>query len=368
MGKRLIITLVILTATLTASSQEKKWYDNLKLSGYGMLQYQASDKKGDEENSINLRLLRLILDGKINNVDWRVQVQGTGSSVFLVDLYAEWQLHEALRLKAGQFKRAFTFENPTHPITQGWYSYAMAVNKLAGFGDRTGEKSSGGRDIGVQLQGDLFRVANHPLLHYQVGVYNGEGINTKDKDNRKDIIGGAWIIPFRGMRIGAFGWTGSRGGYTIDGKANQSLSKTRYALSAEYDYNDWTFRTEYIHSKGYGTAKSGDGGTTIEQKKGDRADGFYVFGIAPIIKHKLHLKARFDVYRDEYESGKKIWNNLSEGVRTIHYEGGIDYMFNKNLELNLMYSRIDEHSRDYATMYINKYKYNMVDLELDFRF
>ena len=36
--------------------------------------------------------------------------------------------------------------------------------------------------------------------------------------------------------------------------------------------------------------------------------------------------------------------------------------------LNLMYSRVDDHTRDYNTMYINKYKYNMVNLELDFRF
>ena len=48
------------------------------------------------------------------------------------------------------------------------------------------------------------------LLHYQVGVYNGEGINQKDTDQRKDIIGGLWVMPIQGVRIGAFGWTGSR--------------------------------------------------------------------------------------------------------------------------------------------------------------
>ena len=67
-------------------------------------------------------------------------------------------------------------------------------------------KSSGGRDIGIQVSGDVLPNSNgRKLLHYQVGVYNGEGINTADKDNRKDIIGGLWVMPVKGLRIGAFG-------------------------------------------------------------------------------------------------------------------------------------------------------------------
>ena len=149
--------------TLAANAQEKsfKLLDNIKFSGYGMLQYQYEDKEGGEHNEFNLRLLRMILDGKIGEFDWRVQGQGTnakgpGEPTFqIVDLYAEWVKHKEFRVRAGQFKRAFTFENPTHPITQGWYSYANVINALSGFGDRTGEKSSGGRDIGLQVQGDL---------------------------------------------------------------------------------------------------------------------------------------------------------------------------------------------------------------------
>ena len=31
----------------------------------------------------------------------------------------------------------------------------------------------------------------------------------KDVDQRKDVIGGVWVAPVKGLRIGAFGWTGS---------------------------------------------------------------------------------------------------------------------------------------------------------------
>jgi len=371
-----LLTLALMVITMNAYAQENKkttievpqWVKNIKFSGYGMLQYQGEDMEDNRHNEFNLRLLRLILDGKIGDFDWRVQVQGTSNAgpgnptVMLVDLYTEWAKYKEFRVRAGQFKRAFTFENPTHPITQGWYSYAMVINNLSGFGDRTGEKGSGGRDIGLQIQGDLFPNSNgRRLLHYQVGVYNGEGINTKDKDNKKDIIGGLWVMPFDGVRIGAFGWTGTRGDMTWtetdeNGNAQDyigSIRKNRYAISAEYDKDEWTFRAEYLHSQGWGVSRADQGKDkrAVDFSRGDKADGWYVFGIVPVIKSKLHAKARYNMYRPE-----KLWSTS----KTM-YEVGLNYYFNKNIQLNFEYARVNDRT---AT----KHNYNFVDLELDFRF
>ena len=335
------------------------WINNIKFSGYGMLQYQGQDPEGNHSNSFNLRLARFILDGKIGDFDWRAQIQGTNATgpgqptVQLVDLYAEWRKHPEFKVRVGQFKRAFTYENPTHPITQGWRGYADVINKLSAFGDRTGEKSSGGRDIGVQVSGDLFPNANgRKLFHYQVGVYNGEGVNQKDMDNRKDFIGGVWVMPIKGVRIGAFGWTGSRGGMLdpLTGE-KRSIEKNRYALSAEYDLNEYTFRAEYIHSQGWGAASPGNNVREIDYSKGDKADGWYVFGIVPVVKSKLHAKARYQTYRNTKEWGTSV-NQL---------ECGLNYYFTKNLELHLEYSRVNDRS-------LAKHDYNLVDMELDFRF
>ena len=335
------------------------WVKNIKFSGYGMLQYQGQDPEGNHSNSFNLRLARFILDGKIGDFDWRAQIQGTNATgpgqptVQLVDLYAEWRKHPEFKARVGQFKRAFTYENPTHPITQGWRSYADVINKLSAFGDRTGEKSSGGRDIGIQVSGDLFPNANgRKLFHYQVGIYNGEGVNQKDMDNRKDIIGGVWVMPIKGVRIGAFGWTGSRGGM-LDPQTGEkrSIEKNRYALSAEYDLNEYTFRAEYIHSQGWGAASPGNNVREIDYSKGDKADGWYVFGIVPVVKSKLHAKARYQTYRN-----KKEW-----GTSVNQFECGLNYFFTKSLELHLEYSRVNDRS-------LAKHDYNLVDMELDFRF
>ena len=142
--------------------------------------------------------------------------------------------------------------------------YSQVVSKFAGFADRAGTHSSNGRDIGVQIQGDFLKnSAGRNLLHYQVGVFNGQGINVKDVDEQKNIIGGVWVMPVKGMRIGWFGWTGSyaRKGTWIDATgATQTgvrkLQQRRYAVSAEYIVNDWTFRSEYAHSTGEAFAKS----------------------------------------------------------------------------------------------------------------
>ena len=384
MSKKTLSLLVVLmmgfSATASAeeqevqnAQQEKKtlvelpqWVKNIKFSGYAMLQYQGEDKEGSHSNTFNLRLARFILDGKIGDFDWRAQIQGTNATgpgqptVQLVDLYAEWRKYPEFKVRAGQFKRAFTFENPTNPITQGWRAYADAINKLSAFGDRTGERSSGGRDIGIQLSGDLFPNANgRRVFHYQIGVYNGEGVNQKDMDNRKDIIAGVWVMPIKGLRIGAFGWTGSRGEMVdfklIDPVTKQpmtrSVEKNRYALSAEYDKDEYTFRAEYIHSQGWGAKSPGNNVREIYYENGDKADGWYVFGIVPLIKGKLHAKARYQTYRNKKEWGSSV-NQI---------ECGLNYYFTKNLELHAEYSRVNDRN-------LAKHNYNLVDVELDFRF
>ncbi|MDY6247929.1 MAG: porin [Prevotella sp.] len=341
-----IMTIALMTVfTTTISAQEKKtielpaWIQNVKLSGYGMVQYQGHDKENAHENSFQLRLVRLALEGRIQQ-DWywklQMQINGNTSSLNasprVVDVFAEWQKYKYFMVKAGQFKRPFTFENPMHPITQGFMSYSQPISKLAGFSDRTGEQSSNGRDIGLQIQGDFLKnQAGRNLLHYQIGVFNGEGMNQKDRDNRKDIIGGLWVMPIQGLRIGAFGWTGSRASVG---------AKNRYALSAEYAKDDWTVRSEYVHSQGYAE----------NREKGDKADGWYALAIAPIIKNKMHVKARYDCYRDQ-----KTWDSSK-----TFYEIGADYLFSKNVQLNIEYARVNERA--------THTNYNLVDVELDFRF
>lgn len=371
--KKIIVISLLAVVCLSASAQEKKatWINNVKLSGYGMVQYQASSQDGAKSNSFNLRIARFSLDGRIlNDFYWKAQIQFNGntstlgSSPKVVDLFAEWQKFDFLRVKVGQFKNPFTFENPMNPIDQGFMGYGQIVNKLAGFSDRAGGHSSNGRDIGVQLQGDFLKNANgRNLIHYQVGVFNGQGINTSDVDQQKNIIGGAWVMPVPGMRIGAFGWTGSyarKGTSASEGITTSTLRRLqqrRYAFSAEYVVDDWTFRSEYAHSTGAAFARSlvntnDDSSKDITlSSNGDKAQGVYALVIAPIVKKKIHAKARYDMYQPTGDSSKQ----------KTQYEIGADYMFHKNFQISAEYAFINDKS-------LSDHNYGIFDVEVSFKF
>lgn len=382
-----IASLALAAIALTSASAQENTpklsvLSDIKFSGYVMSQYQYSDQDSKESNSFNIRMVRMALEGRLmKDFYWKVQLQANGntsdlgSSPRMVDAFAEWQKYEAFKIKAGQFKRPFTFENPMHPITQGFMGYSQNISKLAGFSDRTGEHASNGRDIGVQIQGDLIKnAAGRNLLHYQVGVFNGQGTNQKDVDQRKDVIGGIWVAPIKGLRIGAFGWTGSsarKGTWDVtdanhnvvkneDGSVKthsgvRSLSKNRYAFSAEYAANDWTVRSEYIHSQGYGFTKTLTSGKetdcNVNYAAGDQADGFYALMIAPVISKKLYAKARYDLYRPRAE-----W-----GTSRTQYEIGANYWIGKSIMIGAEYARINDRN-------LAKPDYNMIDVEFDVKF
>ena len=181
------------------------------------------------------------------------------------------------------------------------------------------------------------------------------------------------------MRIGAFGWTGSyarKGNWTetvgdptssvtpgatttIDHKNEvRKLSQNRYAFSFEYKANDWTVRSEYIHSTGMAFAKSitnhGDAASkdcSLNQKIGNKAQGVYGLVIAPIVSKKLYAKARYDMYEA---------NGKTDMMRT-QYEVGLNYHINKNFTILSEYAFVnDRTSADH--------NYSMADVEVCFRF
>ena len=396
MKKGIILALMALT-TVSASAQKKltielpSWLSNVKLSGYGMTQYQYSGQKNAESNSFNIRMARISLEGRIaDDFYWKTQIQfngntsNLGSSPRMVDLFAEWQKYDYFKVKIGQFKNPFTFENPMHPIDQGFMGYSQNVSKLAGFSDRAGEHASNGRDIGLQLQGDFLKNANgRNLLHYQIGVFNGQGTNTKDVDNQKNVIGGVWVMPVSGMRIGAFGWTGSyarKGNWTetvadptssvAPGATKEithtnevrRLNQNRYAFSFEYKKDGWIVRSEYIHSTGKAFAKSitsfNDANSkdcSLNEKIGDKAQGVYGLVIAPLAQlpknSRIDVKARYDMYQP----------NGKSNMQKTQYEAGLNFHIGKRISILTEYALVNDKT-------LAKHNYSMADAEVCFRF
>ena len=285
-----------------------------KVGAYIIGSYKYSDRDGANGGpGFGLRLIRAYVDGSIyGDFKYRVQFQAGGGNPHVKDYYIEWAHWKEFSVKMGQFKRAFTFENPMNPWDVGVGDFSFLVQKFAGMGDRLGEVNMGGRDQGIQVQGDLFPMGDgnaYRLVHYQVGVWNGQGINAVDVNKTKDIIGTIQLQPIKGLYLGAFGWKGS-----WTNGAGTELKRERVSFGAKYDVNNWTARAEYA------TAIAG------EKAESGAADALYVTVGVPV-KDWLKVYVKWDEFR------------AAATAATSHdmYSCAANFRLHKNLNFQLEY-------------------------------
>jgi len=332
--KSLLAGALASVSILYSSAQEKVNSDIIstpKFGGYiiGKYSYQDNDNTTTNGDGFNARLIRVYVDGSVlKDFKYRLQVEvngdpGASKGPHIKDFYIEWAKYKEFTIRVGQFKRAFSFEDPYNPWDVGVGDYSLLVKKLTsmGTGDRCGEPSTGGRDQGIWFQGDLIPDKNdgHRYIHYQLGMYNGSGINHADNNKQKDFMGTIQVQPIKDLYIGAFGWTGTYGaqGYQVD--------RNRYAFGLKYE-KDWTVRSEWAHSQG----RKYDG-KTVGGVGYDKADAFYATVGVPVSKLiKVYLK--YDQYRDgKLDENKTAIYSISCNIRP-----------HKNLMFQLQYNYVND--------------------------
>lgn len=334
-----------------------------KFGGYIIGSYKYDEgSTANNGDGFGLRLVRLYVDGTVlKDFKYRLQMEVNGTP-HIKDATLEWVKWKFLQMKVGQFKRAFTFENPYNPWDVGVGDYSQLTKKLAGMGDRCGETSMGGRDLGFQLQGDLLKSKRdgHYLLHYQAAVYNGQGINRKDQNKDKDFIGTVQVSPIKYLTLGAFGWLGNW--YSEDKKI--TLNRNRYAFGIKYENpeNGWSARAEYAHSQGRkasdwvqvsqnadGTPIYGWSEKSLAQNGGDKSDAWYVTVGVPVWRW-IKVYGKYDAYRDyATNSSMKSIYSLSCNMQP-----------HKNLMLQLQYNYNDDKTsaapmRHYSQLWLETY-------------
>lgn len=269
-----------------------------KFGGYVMGGYWYDNKENNHSgDGFKIKNARMYVSGTIlNDFGYLVQVQLTNDKFHMKDYWLEWKKYKEFSVKAGQFIRVFGYENPYNPFEFHEHSYAQITQKLCGQADRVGEDNGGGRDQGIQVQGDLFPVGQdgHRLLHYQVMVSNGQTINAADKNSQKDVSGCIAIQPVAGLRLAFWGWTGN-----FTGSNGVTVGRNRYMISAFYDKNDWTVRAEYAHSTG----------GKISDVDNNKAQGWYAAVGIPCSK-VVKTWVKYDAYEDNamVESLKSIYS------------------------------------------------------------
>lgn len=369
--KRPLINISIalfLSCHMHAQEKSNNTWDHIKqsttLGGYVIGKAEVTDQDISETNksytNFDLRLVRLYAGGKLGDFKYNLQLEINGVSGStkekgprIVDAWAEWTKYKFINVKFGQFKRGFTFENPMHPWDVGLGAYSQLIDKLAGMNDRVGEHTSGGRDIGLQLQGNLFESANkeYSFLHYQLGVFNGQGINHADENKAKDIVGGVWYSPIKSLNIGAFGWSGNYTAKSTDVNKKITVDRNRISFGLKYE-SSWSFRAEYAISEGHKISdyKQDDKGQLYTIGNG-KSDAWYVAAGVPITS-QCKIYGKWDVYRDEKT------NQTQKSIYGI----SANYYFYKNLKLQANYNYIEDNCS------MNDKHYNAFDMQLYWRF
>lgn len=305
-----------------------------KFGGYVIGRYQYSDQDGKKGGpGFNQRLVRFYVDGTIlKDFAYRIQLQCNNDAFHMKDFFVEWRKYKFAQVKIGQFKRAFGFENPMNPwdISTGDYSLMTKYltghsDYLNGYGADIKGGANGGRDLGIQVQGDFMPIGkdNHMLFHYQLMVSNGPGINTNDTDGKKDITGTLQVQPIKGLYLGVFGWKG-----TFLGSDKLNHSRNRYALGLKYDKNGYALRSEYAHG----------------QSDLGKADAWYVVGAAPI-NSWFRVSAQYQTARvgKDWGTAQRIYSLIPE------------VQLHKNLKFQLQYNYNDNAGNKYNELWLETY-------------
>ena len=333
--KRLFFTIIAAALTVMPAMAEETQYGRKvtdfttgpKIGGYFIGKYTYTSQNGQNGgNGFSQRLFRMYVDGTIlTDFKYRVQIQGNNAAFHMKDYFVEWTHWKEFSVKVGQYKRAFLFENPYNPWDVGFGDYSQIIKKFSGMGDYCGEAgSNGGRDQGIQIQGDVLPMGDgaYRLIHYQLQLMNGQGINAADANSTKDIIGTLQVQPIKDLYIGAFAW---KGNYTVGGV---TVDRNRWAVSAKYEHNSWSARAEYANSKGHKISEYNGDGTFSGAGK---ADGWYAAVGAPV-NDWFKVYAKYDVYRDQASK---------ESMHTM-YSVAPNFQIHKNLMLQLQYNFVQD--------------------------
>ena len=255
---RTIVGMMLLSIPLCVSAQDnlQQQVDNLqgkvdrmpKFSGFVQGMYQANLNYEGEliDNTLRMRRVRMSIDGTlVKGLTYKIQGDFTRSPM-LVDAYLKYKPCNEFAIQVGQFKIPFSIESPINPLNLEIFDYGESVKGLTGYSDVCGVGSLG-RDLGIMATGSLFPVETQNgdkfgIVDYSLGVFNGNGANQLDNNNRKDIVGRLEVHP--GLKDLTLSGSYYYGKYTKDDNVN--CTRNRWAAGAQYNDGNLVIRGEYI--------------------------------------------------------------------------------------------------------------------------
>ena len=341
--KRLLIGALLLYSTISLAQSRNQsdnnidWMNVLKehvsIHGFAHAGYAYSDANGKTKSDFNMK--RSLLWARVRVTDRLTALFMHDFSSEVQECWADYRMtnDNALHVKFGQFKNNLSIENPLSPVTlelidlcsQSVACYSGGYDPLYGL--------NYGRDIGLEIYGDLFN--NH--IHYVLEVMNGQGINTRDGNSDKDVIARIEYKPNKDVRFVVSGQKGrghavGTAAWNPDIKEGDDYRRDRMTAGFEWksgQYAPGTYkearpisvRAEYLAGK--------DGKVDSQ--------GIYATTAIPVYKG-MDIVGSIDYFD----------RNTDMDYHQTQATAGIQYWFYKKCRLQLQYTRTwSEYQKDY---------------------
>ena len=299
----------------------------LQIHGYAHAGYQYQSALGNSSNTFFLKRTIFWVNAQITP-RWSFLFMHNFNSV-VQEYYTDFRAtrNNLVTFRLGQFKTAVTYENPLSPSAQESVEvYSEGVAYLAGNGNDPLSGIKYGRDLGLAVFGET----NNKLFRYEVQVTNGAGVNRKDFDNAKNVIGRLELRPVQGLNICVTGQIGR--GYAMVDKPifnptieqGQGYKSNRFSVGADYKSKWVNVHGEYLQGI--------DGNVTSR--------GGYFSGSVAILPQTLEAVAGYDYFNFATGTGMDMHKVIA----------GLQYWFFKKCRIQLQYIYKNAYT-DYTTFF-----------------
>ena len=313
-----VVTVAISHTALMAQNNDKMpdWAkdvtERLQFHGYAQGGFNYNHKGGEDTQTFELKRVIFWTNAQITD-RWSFLFMHDFSSV-VQEYYTDFRVsnNKALTVRLGQFKNCLSYENPLSPTSMEAIDvYSEGVTYLTGCGSDPLLGVQYGRDLGLALFGET----NNGMLHYELEVMNGQGINKKDGNKEKDFIGRLEFRPVKGLNLIATGQIGrghaiANSLYNPDIHEGDNYKRNRWTAGFDYKSSAFNVHGEYLEGK--------DGSVTSR--------GAYVTGNVPLGKG-VDLIGSYDFFNF----------NTSAGMDQHKVIAGLQYWFYKKCRVQLQY-------------------------------
>ena len=331
--KRILLSCLLLLSIHTLKAQDTRLNnvvntlkERITLAGYAQVGYTYDDAGEKASNTFDLKRAIFMARGKITDKWSCYFMYSFANTGKILEAYTEYRFLPQLTARIGQFKTMYTIENPMSPcFVELINCYSQAVNYLAGInGSDPLYGSNSGRDMGILIYGDLFK----KKLSYNLAVMNGQGINLKDKNNQKDIVGSLMVHPLDWLSVGGSfvkgkGCAVAASSVPPDLAIGDSYTRNRWSAGATIQTKPVSLRTEYLAGK--------DGHV--------KSDGYYATA-------SVHVLPKFDIVAS-YDYFNK---DKAQDYKQSNYVAGVQWWFYPKCRLQAQYTYCDPHKGENSNL------------------